>query len=179
MVMETFAHQPATFHWYCIQTKPKNEKRALFHLRRGGIETLNPLIETDTSRNRVSKKALEPLFPGYFFAQFDLARDYSTVRWARGVRRVLGNQKGPTPVSEKIIHQIRKRIDSHGVARRPYDLKPEDHVRIKAGPLRDLIGIFERWLPREGRIRILLRLLGYERSVELNYSHVEKVWNAN
>ncbi|NIM97861.1 MAG: hypothetical protein GTO24_07210 [candidate division Zixibacteria bacterium] len=50
-------------------------------------------------------------------------------------------------------------------------------MRIKAGPLKDLIGIFERWLPKEGRIRILLDLLGYETSVELDHLQVEKVWN--
>lgn len=163
--------------WYVVQTKPRNEKRALFHIKRAGIETLNPLIETYTSRNGASKKVLEPLFPGYFFARFEVASHYPTVRWARGVRKVLGNHDGPAPISEEIIYEIRKRIDSHGVARKPYDLKPEDPVKIKAGPLKDLVGIFDRWLPKEGRIRILLRLLGYETSVELDYLQVEKVWN--
>jgi len=50
-------------------------------------------------------------------------------------------------------------------------------VRIRIGPLRDLIGIFERWLPREGRIRILLNLLGYQTGVELDYLQVERIWN--
>jgi len=175
--MKILASQSMDFHWYVVQTKPKNENRALFHLARAGIETLNPLMETFASRKGVSKKVLEPLFPGYFFARFDIASHYPTVRWARGVRKVLGNKEGPTPVGEEIIYEIRKRIDSHGVARRPYDLKIEDSVKIKAGPLKDLIGIFERWLPKEGRIRILLRLLGYETSVELDYSQVERVWN--
>lgn len=175
--METVTDQFVPFHWYVVQTKPRNEKRALFHLGRAGIETLNPLMETYTSRSGTSRKALEPLFPGYFFARFDVASHYPIVRWARGVRRVLGRHDGPTPVGEEIIDEIRKRIDSHGVTRRPYDLKPEDPVKIKAGPLKDLMGIFERWLPKEGRIRILLRLLGYETSVEIDYLQVEKAWN--
>ncbi|MBW2058257.1 MAG: transcription termination/antitermination factor NusG, partial [Deltaproteobacteria bacterium] len=58
-----------------------------------------------------------------------------------------------------------------------YELKPADPVRIRIGPLRDLIGIFERWLPREGRIRILLNLLGYQTGVELDYLQVERIWN--
>ncbi|NIO05658.1 MAG: hypothetical protein GTN74_13955, partial [Proteobacteria bacterium] len=149
-------------HWYVVQTKPKNERRALFHLGRAGIETLNPLMETYASRNKGSKKTVEPLFPGYVFARFDVADRYPIVRWARGVRKILGNRDGPVPVGPEIIDEIRKRIDDQGIARRPYDLKADDPVRIKAGPLMDLIGIFERWLPKEGRIRILLRLLGYE-----------------
>ncbi len=165
------------FPWYVVQTKPRNERRALFHLRRAGIETLSPLMETYASRIGGSRKVLEPLFPGYIFARFDVASHYSTVRWARGIRRVLGNRGGPVPVEEEVIDEIRRRIDGHGVARRPYELEPNDTVKIKTGPLKDLIGVFERWLPKEGRIRILLRLLGYEAGVELDYLQVEKVWS--
>ena len=165
--------------WYCVQTKSRNEKRALFHIKRAGIETLNPLLETYWSRDRVSKKVLEPLFPGYFFVRFDVNYHYSTVQWARGVKRVLGNHAGPTPVDDGIITEIRKRIDNDGVARTPYDFKPKDPVKIRTGPLRDLIGVFETWVPKAGRIRILLCLLGIETSVELDYCQVEKVWNGN
>lgn len=170
------ADRPRDFRWYCVQTKPKNEKRALFHLERWGIETLNPQIETYVSRSGIPHKVLEPLFPGYFFARLHLASHFPTVRWARGVRRILGNEDGPTPVSEGIIEEIRRRVDNRGVARRPYDLKPDDPVRIKSGPLKDLIGIFERWSPREERIRVLLHLLGQETRVDLEYAQVEKLW---
>jgi transcriptional antiterminator RfaH len=177
--MQNLADQSLAVRWYCIQAKPRNEKRALFHVTRAGIETLHPLIETYTSRSATSKKVLEPLFPGYFFARFSIGDHYPTVRWARGVKQILGNQKGPIPVGEEVIGEIQKRIDSHGVARRPYDLKPKDPVKVKAGPLRDLIGVFDCWVPKEGRVRILLRLLGHETSVEIEYNQVEKVWHSN
>jgi len=176
-MIEASVDQTFNLQWYVIQTKPRNEKRALFHVTRAGIETLNPLMENARSRNGVLQKALEPLFPGYFFARFDVASHYPTVRWARGVRKVLGRDDGPIPVGQEVIDEIRKRIDDHGVATRPYELKPNDSVRVKAGPLRDLIGIFERWLPKEGRIRVLLSLLGSQTNVEMDYLQVEKMWN--
>jgi transcriptional antiterminator RfaH len=176
-MMETLTDQTFNLHWYVIQTKPRNENRALFHIERAGIETLNPLMENCRSRNGIVQKALEPLFPGYFFARFDVASHYPTVRWARGVKKVLGRDDGPIAIGQDVIDEIRKRIDDHGVARRPYDLKPDDPVKVRAGPLRDLIGIFERWLPKEGRIRVLLSLLGCETSVEMDYSQVEKTWH--
>jgi FlaA1/EpsC-like NDP-sugar epimerase len=45
--------------WYCIQTKPRNEKRALFHVRRAGIETLQPLIEDDPKKKGMSIHGLK------------------------------------------------------------------------------------------------------------------------
>ena len=176
-MIEAPVDQTFNLHWYVIQTKPRNEKRALFHITRAGIETLNPLMENCSSRSGSLQRTQEPLFPGYFFARFDVASHYPTVRWARGVKKVLGRDDGPIPLGQDVIDEIRKRIDDQGVARKPYELKPDDSVRVKAGPLRDLVGIFERWLPKEGRIRVLLSLLGSQTSVELDYSQVEKMWN--
>jgi transcription antitermination factor NusG len=53
--------------------------------------------------------------------------------------------------------------------------EPNDVVRIKAGPLKDLLGIFERWVSESERVRILLNLIGYQPAVEMHYSMIEKV----
>jgi transcription antitermination factor NusG len=141
-----------------------------------GIETLNPLMEAYSSRKGTASKTLKPLFPNYIFARFILERDYTKVRWARGVNKVLGRGREPMPVSDVVINEIRNRIDEGRIVRRAYDLKPHDTVKIKEGPLRDLMGIFDRWVSKEGRIRVLLSLIGYQTSVQLHYSQVEKVW---
>ncbi|MCK5554518.1 MAG: hypothetical protein KAJ09_15315, partial [Deltaproteobacteria bacterium] len=36
--------------WYVVQTKPRNEGRAQYHLEREGIEILNPLMEAQSSK---------------------------------------------------------------------------------------------------------------------------------
>jgi transcription antitermination factor NusG len=48
-------------------------------------------------------------------------------------------------------------------------------IRIISGPFKDLMGIFERWVSEEGRVRVLLDLLSYSANVELHYSQVEKL----
>ena len=50
-----------------------------------------------------------------------------------------------------------------------------DVIRIKTGPLKDLLGIFERWMPDGERVRILLSLMGYQPVVEIHYLMIEKV----
>ena len=148
--------------WYVVQTKPSNEGRAQFYLDREGIETLNPLMEAYISKRGRSLRTLKPLFPNYIFARFILERDYPKVRWARGVNKVLGRGGGPMPIVDEVVEEIKSRIGEDCVVKRAYDLKPQDTVKIKEGPLKDLMGMFDRWMSKEGRIRVLLSLIGYQ-----------------
>jgi transcriptional antiterminator RfaH len=120
-------------------------------------------------------KELKPLFPGYMFAKFDLEQNYPLVRWARGVKKVLGCGETPASISEEAVEIIKERADAQGIVRVKHHLKPNDVVRIKTGPLKDLLGIFERWLSDSERVRILLNLIGYQPAVEIHYSLIEKV----
>jgi transcriptional antiterminator RfaH len=161
--------------WYVIQTKPKKEEQATSYLSTKGVEIFSPLMEAFSARGPKVIKEYKPLFPNYIFGRFDLEQNYALVRWARGVKCVLGFGGYPVPVCEEVVEIIKKRTDDHGIVIRTCDLKPNDTVRIKSGPLKDLLGIFERWVSGSERARILLSLIGYQPAVELHYSMVEKV----
>ena len=161
--------------WYVIQTKPKKEAEATSYLSTKGVEMFSPLMETFALRNGGMNKELKPLFPGYLFGKFDLEQNYPLVRWARGVKNVLGFGGYPTPISEEVIRIIKERTDSQGIVRVKHHFEPNDVVRLKTGPLKDLLGVFERWLSDGERVRILLRLIGYQPSVEIHCSMIEKV----
>ena len=161
--------------WYVIQTKPKREEEAGSYLFMNGLEVFNPLIETFTPRNGRMVKELKPLFPSYIFGKFDLEQNYHLVKWARGVKKVLGFGETLAPISEEVIEIIRRRLDNQGVLKIRHHFETNDVVRIKSGPLKDLLGIFERWVSNSERVRILLNLIGYQPSVEIHYSMIEKV----
>jgi len=161
--------------WYVIQTKPKKEAEAESYLSTKGIEILNPLMETLGLRNGRMNKEIKSLFPGYIFGQFDLHQDYPLVRWGRGVKKILGFGGYPTPVSEEVIGIIKERTDVQGIVRLTHHFQANDVIRIKTGPLKDLLGIFERWVSDSERVRVLLNLIGYQPSVELHCSMIEKV----
>jgi transcriptional antiterminator RfaH len=162
--------------WYVIQTKPKKEEEARSYLSTKGLEIFNPLMESFVIRNGKINKENKPLFPGYMFGKFDLEQDYALVRWGRGVKKVLSLGGGyPTPVSHEVVEIIKKRTDSHGIVRKTYHFEANDRIRIKSGPMKDLLGIFERWVSDTDRVRILLNLIGYQPEVELHYSMIEKV----
>jgi len=161
--------------WYVIQTKPKKEEEAKSYLSTKGVEIFNPLIESFVLRNGRMNKEFKPLFPNYIFGRFDLNQDYPLVRWARGVKRVLGFGGYPVPVAEEVVGLIKKRTDTNGIMRENYHFEPNDLVRIKGGPLKDLLGIFDRWVSDSDRVRVLLNLVGYQPAVELHYAMIEKV----
>ncbi|MGD0407345.1 MAG: hypothetical protein ABSB10_11925, partial [Candidatus Bathyarchaeia archaeon] len=118
---------------------------------------------------------LKPLFPSYIFGKFELEQDYPLVRWARGVKKVLGFGGYPVHVSEEVIELIKERTDENGIVKKTHHFEPNDVVRIKTGPLRELCGIFDRWVSDSERVRVLLNLIGYQPAVELHYSMIEKV----
>jgi len=161
--------------WYVIQTKPKKEEEAKSYLSTKGVEVFNPLMETFLLRNGRMNKELKPLFPNYIFGKFDLDLNYPLVRWARGVKKVLGFGEYPTPVSGEAVEIIKERTDTHGIVRLRCHYQTNDLIRIKSGPLKNLLGIFESWVSDRERVRILLNLVGYQPVVEMHYSMIEKV----
>jgi len=161
--------------WYVIQTKPKKEEGAKLYLSTKGVEVFSPLIETFVPRNGKINKELKSLFPNYIFAKFELEKNYPLVRWARGVKKILGFGGYPVPISEEVIELIKKRTDENGIVTKTHHFVANDVVRIKTGPLRELCGIFDRWVSDSERVRVLLNLIGYQPAVEIHYSMIEKV----
>ena len=74
-----------------------------------------------------------------------------------------------------MVEIIKERTDTEGIVRVKQHFKANDVIRIKTGPLKDLLGIFERWVSDNERVRILLNLIGYQPAVEIHYSMIEKV----
>jgi transcriptional antiterminator RfaH len=161
--------------WYVIQTKPRKEDSASSYLAGKGIETFNPLMESVVIRKGKPRTERKPFFPGYIFGRFDVAQSYTLVHWGKGVKRVLGQGNKPIPVADTAVQIIRERMDGNRIIRRACSLRPSDKVRITTGPMKDLIGILDRWVSDSDRVRVLLDLIGYRPAVELHYSMVEKI----
>ncbi len=161
--------------WYTVKTKPKNEKRAEQYLLNHGITTFLPWMETSQFISGKATSILQPLFPGYLFANFDLLKNYPTVKWGRGVNTILGFGKYPTPLADEVISIIKNRVNEKNIVKQALNFNKNDRVRIRSGPFKDLLGIFDHWVSESGRVKILLNLIGYQAKVELHYAQVELV----
>jgi transcriptional antiterminator RfaH len=163
--------------WYVVHTNPKQEERANNNLRAWGVETLHPKLRTRRYNEFTGAVSyiVRPLFPRYIFAKFNARKQLSKIWFTRGVHNVVSFGGDPASVDEDIIEIIHARIDKNGLVRMGEDLKRGDHVVIKAGPLRNLMGIFEGELKEKERIIVLLTAISYQGRLVVNRDLCKKV----
>lgn len=171
----TNAINPINAQWYVIQTKPGNEHRVEMNLFHQEIEVFLPLLETfQYSQAKVLQK-IKPLFSNYLFAKLDIDAHYYKVKWTRGVNKILGSGVEPVPVSEKVIQTIRERTGKGNLVKMEEEWREGDPVRINSGPFKELIGVFQRKMSDNGRVRILLNLIGVDVPVQISRWQIKKV----
>ena len=152
--------------WYAIQTKPCREDLAAVNIGRMGLEIFLPKIQQEKFIWGRPQSVLKPLFPNYLFAQFCPRAFLHLIRYARGVRRVISAGEVPLPVDESIIQIIRSHVGQGGLVTfgtRP--LRPGDRVVVEEGPLKGLMGIFERELGGRERVVLLLEAIEFQARV--------------
>ena len=160
--------------WYLVQTKARKESEAFNKLRAGGLKGLFPKIHDGKVCSGRQHTTEAPLFPGYLFVRMIPSRAYYKIKWTKGVVRFVGWGDVPASVADEVVEIIRKRMDEQGRVRVELGLKPGEEVKIRSGPLKDLIGIFDGTLSPGGRVRLLLQLVGSQVSVNVPESLVER-----
>ena len=162
--------------WHVIQSKPQQADRVAVQLvELLGIEVYNPKIEVRAVHGTRKVALVRPLFPNYLFARLDLPAEWKTITFTRGVARVLGGWEDPRPIDDAVIEAIREQEQGRDRLIAYYRFQPQEAVVVRSGPLKDLYGIFDRYVDEGGRVRILLSLVGYSAAVELESEQVSKL----
>ena len=162
--------------WHIIQSKPHQADRVAAQLQEMlALEVYNPKIAVRAVRGARKVAQVRQLFPNYLFARLDLPAEWKTITFTRGVARVLGGWEDPRPIDDAVIEAIRKQEKGRDRLISYYRFRPHEAVVVRSGPLKDLYGIFERYVDEGTRVRILLSLVGYQASVELESEQVAKV----
>jgi transcriptional antiterminator RfaH len=175
--MNTALLDPGTYtedrKWFVCQTNVREEERARYYLEEKGFQVYLPMMEMERSvgfRNGLIRK---PLFSNYLFVRFHEQTESPYVCWTRGLRKILPESNRPAAVDDQVVESIRLLAQRDGIIRKQ-PLRKKDKVRILRGPFKDITGVFEEWASDAGRVRILLRFVGYQARLELHHSLVEK-----
>ena len=78
-------------------------------------------------------------------------------------------------ISERIVQAIRDRIGRDHLVELEDQIKKGDMVQITSGPLKDLIGVFEKRMSGKDRVTILLNLIGVAVPVQISKYQIRKV----
>jgi transcriptional antiterminator NusG len=139
------------------------------------IEVFLPLLETFQYQFKQTVRRIKPLFPNYLFARLDLNLHYYKVKYTRGVNKILGSGVEPIPISEKVIQTIKERMGEGNLVKLEEEWREGDLVRINSGPFKELIGVFQKKMSDNGRVRILLNLIGVDVPVQISRWQIKKV----
>ncbi len=165
---------PDTAAWYCVRTQTKREHIAAEHLRAlEGVDVFCPRLRYRKATKRGRIWWIEPLFPGYVLAKFELKSMERPVSYCQGVRGLVrfGNEV-PT-IAESIIHSLREEVRQHNspdgeIIESAPIIEIGDEVTFAHGPLQGITGTIVAIAPAEDRVRVLLEFLGKPNAVDVD-----------
>lgn len=159
--------------WYAVMAKPRQEQTSTSFLGQAGIETYYP--EVNECFNVKGRRCVRRsgLFPRYFFARFDYDKQYRTVSYCRGVRKIITFGQAPAEVDSGLLDDIRRRLSQQDVIPLPR-LTHGEVVRVCHGPLAGVEGVFDSRLSGKDRVVVLLRALSYQSRAVLRLSDIER-----
>ena len=160
-----------TSHWYLLQTKFRQEKKAAQELDQQNISVFLPLYKHEKmiKGNRVIKE--EPLFSRYLFAWLDTENtNWTSVRSTRGVSNFVEFGNGPIIVDPAIIDDLKKVELLSG---KPY-IKIGEKIRVMSGSLEGLSAIYQT-ADGSSRSIILLEFMQQNQYLSIDNQLIEKI----
>jgi transcriptional antiterminator RfaH len=161
------------FEWYCLRTKPRNERLTSNMLKvENGIEVFCPFVRFERARRSGKLWVTEAMFPGYVFARFRYVTQNRQIRAARGVVKIVSFGDLPARVAPEIINELRSAVkDQETIVIQP-GIEVGEEVNVVSGPFRGLRAVVSRVMPARERVAVLLEVLGMEREVEVPFDTV-------
>jgi transcriptional antiterminator RfaH len=148
--------------WFLLQTKSRQESRAVENLERQGVVSFCPMIRVEkVSRgNRIVKQ--EALFPSYLFVNFNQTSvSATTVRSTRGVSHFVTCAGSPVMVPDTLIEQLQKRTDPTNTELVSNLPRVGDSLEVIEGPFRGLNAVFSQ-IDGDQRAVVLINLLNQQ-----------------
>ena len=156
--------------WLVVRTKPRQERVAVGHLAQREVTPYCPMFLQPPWHPRAPRGPM-PLFAGYIFVRCVPEVQLNAVRYCPGVLGLVSFDGEPALVDQSLIDAIRLREGDRGYA------LPEEMaegipkgatVRVMAGPLEGISGVFRGYLRGRERARVLMDFLRSRHEVEVD-----------
>ena len=159
--------------WYVLRAQTKREHIAaatVKHHFRGEIEVFCPRIKYKKPTRRGVIWWVEPLFPGYFFAKFDIPFHLRNLLHLNGVSGAVQFGRKLPEVPEFFVNELKNEFSNEEENILPIERKlgAGDEVELIDGAFRGLGGVVLEVIPSNDRVKVLLELMGETRPVEID-----------
>lgn len=160
--------------WFCVRTQTKREHIAAKHLRElEELEVFCPRIKYRKATRRGKIWWLEPLFPGYLLAKFDLVTMERAVTYCQAVRGLVRFGSGIPHVPEAFVKALIAQValqssDGEELVTVTPVITIGEEVEIASGPFQGMKGTIQSVIPSTERVKVLLEFLGQEQPVDLD-----------
>ncbi|MBQ3431063.1 transcription termination/antitermination factor NusG [Candidatus Saccharibacteria bacterium] len=170
--------------WYAISTYGGYEDKVADSIRQriNSIEFADKIFDAIVPKekqieikNGKRKVVDKKIFQGYVLVEMKLSDEtWYIIRNTPGVTGFIGNGTQPTPVSEKEITKIKKRM---GVEDPKYSVNYEigEVVSITDGPFKGFDGSVSEIDGQKGKLKVMVSMFGRETPVELDALQVSKL----
>ena len=170
--------------WYAINTYSGYEDKVADSIRQriNSIDLADKIFDAIVPKekqieikNGKRKVVDRKIFQGYVLVEMKLSDEtWYIIRNTPGVTGFVGTGTQPTPVSEKEIAKIKKRM---GVEDPKYTINYEvgEVVSIKDGPFKGFEGAISEIDAQKGKLKVMVSMFGRDTSVELDALQVEKL----
>lgn len=170
--------------WYVLHTYSGYEENVSHNLKQRiesmdmGDKIFNVLIPTEKKvkiKNGKRKTVIEKIFPGYVLVEM-LVDDESwyVVRNTPNVTGFIGSGTTPTPVSEKEIAELKKKMGKEETKFK-IDVTVGAQVKISDGPFKGFEGKVSNVDESRAKIKVLVSMFGRETPVELDFLQIQKI----
>jgi len=170
--------------WYVLHTYSGYEENVSQNLKQR-IESMdmedkifNILIPTEKKikiKNGKRKVVEEKIFPGYVLVEMIVTDDsWYVVRNTPNVTGFIGTGTTPTPISEKEVKGLQKRM---GVEEPKFkiDVSVGSPVKINDGPFKNIEGKITAIDEAKGKVKVSVSMFGRETPVELDFLQIKKI----
>lgn len=159
--------------WYAVQTYSCRERIVAKDFESKSICCYLPLLSKKRRWSDRIKTIEVPLFKNYLFVKIaPEEEEFCKVIRTRGVTRILGDERGPTPILNKEIEAVAYMLVYRAKLIVVSEFQSGQSVRVKAGPLRGAQGCFVRMKGKD-HLAINISILGRSILAEVNSCDVE------
>ena len=154
--------------WFAVWTRSRQEKVAAAMLQMLGVQYFLPLKSELRQWSDRRQTICVPLFSGYLFVRMNPTKDSRLhVLKAPGIAGFVGNGKGPSPIPDQQIEDIRTVLTQRAECTVIPILEEGDRVRVVRGPL---VGVEGRLLQCNSTSRLLISIDMIHKSLAVSLS---------